>query len=311
MRVGVVAIWPDGGGGHKATPEGKIELGARLLRPAHIVGLKLLGQRNYLKAGGISHKSAKFPLGKLPDLLGFWIFPSGCTSKQNLRPILFARQCALRAAWRSGQHHGAASLVICLRVPLTPRAFGLSPSGDPCGAALNASVWDERRIGSRERPDFDHVAAPAACEAAGNLCSRRGAGFGGCAAAFEAGAGNSGGSIMSDLLFAGARTALAAAGAAIDRLQERYSAAKAATDKANAEQGERTAEIDAHKKRLAELTMRQTAEMEARRRELANRENAVGEREREAERKVKWATEHEATISRRAADLAQRYRGAA
>jgi hypothetical protein len=111
-------------------------------------------------------------------------------------------------------------------------------------------------------------------------------------------------------IFAGARASLAAAGAAIDQAEARYSAARAATDRANVEQGERAAELAAHKAALAELTMRQVAEQEARRREIANRENAVGEREREAEAKVKWATEHEATISRRAADLAQRYRAA-
>jgi chromosome segregation ATPase len=114
---------------------------------------------------------------------------------------------------------------------------------------------------------------------------------------------------MTDLLFAGARTALAAAGEAIDRLQERYSAAKAATDKANAEQGERAAEIDAHKKRLAELTMRQTAEMEARRQEIANRENVVGAREREVEEKARRAEARMRDAENRAADLSNRLHG--
>jgi chromosome segregation ATPase len=111
---------------------------------------------------------------------------------------------------------------------------------------------------------------------------------------------------MSDLLFAGARAALAAVDKAIDSLEARYSAARAAIDKANAEQGERAAELAAHKAHLAELTMSQVAEQEARRRDIANRENAVATREREVEEKDQRLTARERTLESRLSDLSAR-----
>jgi chromosome segregation ATPase len=110
-------------------------------------------------------------------------------------------------------------------------------------------------------------------------------------------------------IFAGARATLAAAGQALDQLEARYSAARAATDKANAEQGERAAELAAHKAHLAELTMRQLAEQETRRREIANRENAVGERERIVEEKDQRLIARERTLESRLADLSARIHG--
>jgi chromosome segregation ATPase len=114
---------------------------------------------------------------------------------------------------------------------------------------------------------------------------------------------------MSDLLFAGARSALAAVDKALDALEQRYAAARSAVDKANAEQGERAREIDAHKKHLAELTMAQTAEMEARRRELAGRESAVAEREKAADEKFQRAEAQMRAVEHRAADLSNRLHG--
>jgi predicted nucleic acid-binding Zn-ribbon protein len=86
---------------------------------------------------------------------------------------------------------------------------------------------------------------------------------------------------------------------------------QAEVDAGNRRLGEITAKEAAHEKRLQDLTARQVAEHEARRRELRAEESALAEREREAERKVQWAREHEVALSNRAADLAQRYRGAA
>jgi chromosome segregation ATPase len=114
---------------------------------------------------------------------------------------------------------------------------------------------------------------------------------------------------MSELIFAGVRSGLAAVSAALDSLEQRYTAARAATDKANAEQGERAAELAAHKAALAELTLRQRNEQEARRRELASRESALAEREKAAEEKAQRAEAQMRMAEMRAADLSNRLHG--
>jgi uncharacterized coiled-coil protein SlyX len=101
--------------------------------------------------------------------------------------------------------------------------------------------------------------------------------------------------------------------ACVRRLKELEAASAEARDlidKANKVTAGQAVERAQHAQAMDALSAKQASEHEQRKREIANERAAVTELAREAEQKVRWAMEHEATVARRASDLQVRYSGA-
>jgi DNA repair protein RadC len=116
---------------------------------------------------------------------------------------------------------------------------------------------------------------------------------------------------MSEPSISAARGILANADRLLVQLENQLEHVKAANDRATQEAAGHAAEKAAHQKALSDLTAKQVAEHEARRREISNRESAlvVAQREVQAERQRIAARERD--VERRAADLGNRLRGVA
>jgi uncharacterized protein (DUF3084 family) len=116
---------------------------------------------------------------------------------------------------------------------------------------------------------------------------------------------------MSTETIPAARGILATCDQWLERLEVQLALVRAEVDAFNRQRGEMAVKQLAHQNALAELSARQVAEHEARKRELAGRESNLAEREHQLANDRQRVEARDRAIESRAADLAQRYRGAA
>jgi chromosome segregation ATPase len=116
---------------------------------------------------------------------------------------------------------------------------------------------------------------------------------------------------MSEPSIAAARGILQDADRALEQAERQLEKVRAEIDAANRAKGELVAERVAHEHALANATARHQQECEARRRELRAQESDLAERERAADEKFRRGEAALHAAENKAADLRNRYQGAA